>query len=775
MEQVTPVNGRGRVLHWRLALCQAALVGLFSSTGCAQTPADGPVEPQATPAAKPHISAGRAVARPETPAADPRLERAALHMAQRDPRQAAAEFADHDPVTLSPEARYLLGRALLADGRYDAAARALPVSAHGIPKTLWVDVQRDRAKALVKAGECTAASSLLDTLATRDSSDVQLHVWRGQCALREKHFEEAQRALEHALAADPSGKQIDHVGVELDLADALIGGGKSEVALQRLRTLYIEAPGDHRANRIRRTMRTAARSRARFRRALRLDAAEQGKRAAALYQARDFEGAALAYRRMRPPKRRKARADYFHRYGMALFRCRTEYRRAARILAKAATLKGPHQASDAFHAARALARADKDRAAIRAFGRFLKKYPRSKWAPDAAYLRGWLGVRHNFRNASAHLESFVQSALGRRDTTLRSAGLFALAMGEYRKRHMDTAQRRFEEYAQGRGEMVAGRGFYWAGRAAATAKRRGRARKLYEDARQAEPLNYYGLLATLRLQQTGRSPKALLPTASESGPDLAPISLPSPIRFLHRLGLHADAAEALRKEEPHHLAQRRTPLSDVLPWAMRYAELGAHNRAVRLLSPHWPGLRDQPAQGRDRLAWDLLFPRPYAREVLKHCTTHEVDPDLVYSIMRKESLFEPSVVSSANAMGLMQLLPETAAKMADEAPDAFDARRLLVPAENIRFGVKYLGNLLKRYPQHPALAIAAYNAGTGQVDSWLKREKPRNPKAEFPVDEFVERIPITQTRNYVRRVLSNWARYRYLGRRAPATTWKLHL
>jgi soluble lytic murein transglycosylase len=119
-------------------------------------------------------------------------------------------------------------------------------------------------------------------------------------------------------------------------------------------------------------------------------------------------------------------------------------------------------------------------------------------------------------------------------------------------------------------------------------------------------------------------------------------------------------------------------------------------------------------------------------------------------------------VSSADAVGLMQLLPATARKVAQGTELSGEREALFAPGNNIALGVRLLSQLLRRYDGQALLAIAAYNAGEHRIDNWLRQQARVHKSERIPLEAFVESIPITQTRNYVRRVTSFWARYRFL-------------
>jgi soluble lytic murein transglycosylase len=145
-------------------------------------------------------------------------------------------------------------------------------------------------------------------------------------------------------------------------------------------------------------------------------------------------------------------------------------------------------------------------------------------------------------------------------------------------------------------------------------------------------------------------------------------------------------------------------------------------------------------------------------------------PPVVYSVARQESAFEPSAVSRAGAKGLMQMILSTAKRTADHAGVAFDPKRLLNDAAfNAQLAARHLGELLAEQKGSYILTFAAYNAGGKKVKEWIDAYgDPRKPGVD-PID-WIERIPFTETRNYVQRVLENLSVYRVrMGETAPTS------
>ena len=149
---------------------------------------------------------------------------------------------------------------------------------------------------------------------------------------------------------------------------------------------------------------------------------------------------------------------------------------------------------------------------------------------------------------------------------------------------------------------------------------------------------------------------------------------------------------------------------------------------------------------------DLAFPKVTIG-------TDLIEPALAHAIIRQESEFNPKAKSRAGAMGLMQLMPATARHVAKRNDLPYRRHRLTNPAYNISLGTRYLAQMLERYDGSYVLAIASYNAGPGNVDKWIRRfGRPGNSVEQ--VINWIERIPFSETRNYVQRVMENLQIYR---------------
>jgi soluble lytic murein transglycosylase len=149
-------------------------------------------------------------------------------------------------------------------------------------------------------------------------------------------------------------------------------------------------------------------------------------------------------------------------------------------------------------------------------------------------------------------------------------------------------------------------------------------------------------------------------------------------------------------------------------------------------------------------------PRAYAELVERAAHKYGLDPNLLFAVMRVESIYNRRIISTAGAVGLMQIMPHTGHRIASHlGVESFEASDLLDPGLNVEFAGWYLASLLKRFDGRLPLAIASYNGGPHNVRLWMRASPP-----DMPLDAFLERIPFSQTHRYVRRVLTHYAAYR---------------
>jgi soluble lytic murein transglycosylase len=449
----------------------------------------------------------------------------------------------------------------------------------------------------------------------------------------------------------------------------------------------------------------------------------------------------------------RARAD-------VLFKAKSRYQEAAATYGTCSNRGGPHAAEDAFLSARALARAEKDNEAIYAWTKLRERFPKTSWAEQATFFAARTHALHGqWKEASAAFDDYKKSFPGGQSE--KDAERFR-AISHFENKEYKLARRLFEELA---GETTdSSQQARWSLLAALAAREAGdktQATARYLDVARNKPLSYASLVARARLAETQTPfPSTIEPFEGGPAPPPLVVKLPPPVDMLHAMGLDRDAEDFLRERES--LVKGEAPGRGTEALCMAYNMLG---RAKRLhsLALEIPAAMLATAPGpKNRWAWDCAYPEPYAAHVRDDEAKDQLPENLVYAVMRQESGFDPDVVSPAGAVGLMQLMPETARVTAESTHMEHREQDLTVVPHNIALGSHYLHELFvtfdkeKRSKQAAVpLVIASYNAGPEAIVRWLSRSPG------MPLEVFVERIPYTETRGYVVKVLGNLARYGY--------------
>ena len=282
------------------------------------------------------------------------------------------------------------------------------------------------------------------------------------------------------------------------------------------------------------------------------------------------------------------------------------------------------------------------------------------------------------------------------------------------------------------------RGNYWMGRASSGSK----ARKYFKAAA-THSGTYYGQLALVALKKK----QLRVAKTKASSRDRARITANEQLRALNRLeqlGHNSWAARFYR-----HLARTLSSPGELAVLAARAEKRGDFNLALQVgMIAHKRGLKV------DTLNWPLGA-IPSTNALVSN------DKALAYAVSRRESAFNKSAVSPANARGMMQLLPGTAKLMAKKTGQKYSFKALTRNASyNVTLGTAYLDEQLIRFGGSYVMAIAAYNAGPARVDEWIARFGDPRGKPLDKVIDWVEKIPFTETRNYVQRVMESYQVYK---------------
>ena len=269
---------------------------------------------------------------------------------------------------------------------------------------------------------------------------------------------------------------------------------------------------------------------------------------------------------------------------------------------------------------------------------------------------------------------------------------------------------------------------YWAGRAAAADGDTSKAHALYVSVLSSD--NFYSAMAAAHLNRT-LTPNPAPIAAIE--PELSRIAaLPAFVRA-RELQLAGLRNEALTEWQQGIRGLPDTAKPQVLHLGMRW---------------QWYDVSIATATQQKVFAdYSLLYPRPYDADVESAAARTGLPSALVYGVLRQESLYRPDAISSAGAVGLLQLLPETARRTARRAQLPIPRQADLIdPAANIRLGAAHLKELIEMFDGQIPLALAGYNAGPNAALRWL-------PERPIDTDIWIENIPFNETRTYVQRIL----------------------
>jgi soluble lytic murein transglycosylase len=184
----------------------------------------------------------------------------------------------------------------------------------------------------------------------------------------------------------------------------------------------------------------------------------------------------------------------------------------------------------------------------------------------------------------------------------------------------------------------------------------------------------------------------------------------------------------------------------------------APEQGIRYIKGHAPGYLLYPMNDVPGEVWKLAFPLPYREALIRYSNANGLDPYIVAALIRQESEFDARAISRANAYGLTQVLPSTGRELARRVlrTRRFSAAWLFQPEINIQLGTAYLRSLLGSFDNRWEPALAAYNAGRTRAALWFGWQTYREPA------EYVETIPVAETRLYVQLVIRNAAIYRNL-------------
>jgi soluble lytic murein transglycosylase len=651
-----------------------------------------------------------------------------------------------DPVVALTEpergAARALGRAhrALEEGRLDAARAALE-DVHGVPP-LEGYAELVRVRLLMEEGRAREAERLARAAIERSGSEAlsaALAVLRGEALALAGDATGAERVWNEVLAGAAAEDEAVRDSIRLAIVGSRqrTGGLDAEIdprvlldqTYEDVTASTGEVPAEDLPPGLLLEKADAALAAGRSARAVELyDAALSGDRGPALD----------------PATRREAELQRGH----ALFRSRRYTGAAAQFAALLPDVEAR------FWGARSRARSGDVDGALAEFERVVEAEPEGEHAAFASWALYLMGTLHESRGETksaidayqraAAFEGFpdrARDALWREGWAQFRSGAFPDARSTFRR-----LVERFED------PIDRLRPRYWAARAAmasGSSEDSAVGRQELGALAREFPLTYYGWRAQQRLAFED-------PAAGDAPGAIAEGTRGVDSRAIERAALLIEGGlPNLARDELRFAARRANGVLDREQVGILLVRVGDYHRASQLVvSAYADSLARGLQAGRETLWW-LSWPPAYREAVdavfVKEAAVERfpVEPELVWAIMREESHYQVDARSGVGALGLLQLMPETAAELArEQGLEAFDPGDLFDAKTNIALGAAYLARLLGRFDGRLSAAIASYNAGPSRVATWL-----RGDAARLEDDVWVEDIPYDQTRAYVRRVL----------------------
>jgi soluble lytic murein transglycosylase len=482
--------------------------------------------------------------------------------------------------------------------------------------------------------------------------------------------------------------------------------------------------------------------------------AEHQKRAEQLYRGKRYSSAADEYKAMLDMAPANMRSDVLIDYANSLIKT-GQNREAAAVLDRIPD-DGTEAAAEKWYQRLELARSAQDDATLLKTLTYMRtNFPHSLWLESGLLSTGNMYLLRKDYDQAINYYREVQERFP--NGSKASYAHWKYAWLTYRQGRTDEAKKAFARQVElypASAEVP--NAMYWRGRIAEDEHDTATARAYYTKLSDRFKNYYYGVLARKRL--------ALMPAAAPANvAALQQISYPKPYEgdALRTSppddDLHYSRAKLLENAGALDLAVRELqngttegPSWEMLEVARMYTAAGEYFRAMQALKKCVSGYFAMEINQLPAEYWHGLFPRPYWDSLRRQAEQNGLDPYLVSSLIRQESEFNPSAVSHSNALGLMQLLPKTGKGEAKEVGlKGYNSDSLFDPNINIQLGTRYFRKMVDHFNGQVEYALAAYNAGDSRVEEW------RNAGSYRDIDEFVESIPFTETRDYVQAIMRN--------------------
>ena len=447
--------------------------------------------------------------------------------------------------------------------------------------------------------------------------------------------------------------------------------------------------------------------------------------------------------------------------------CRQHPKPSSALFTKLTVSDPEADAERLFYLSQAYRSQKNEIAMLTAIENVAEKYPKSHWTDEALMAAGnYYWVQLERPKAIGYYQRILDSFPAGKNAYNAEWRIAWLAYLEHQPYAGDKITVFLRKYPISGG---ADNALYWLGRDAERSGNPAHARAFYRKASERFPTTYFGQHAALRLEALGPGEENLSDVLAQipAAPPLRPFDEPIPAsvadrwnraQALRTIGFDASAELELKAafattNSPRFLVEAAQAAFDQGHFAagMNYGRLAVPSFEARKFN-------EVPVS-----VWKVLFPFPYESTLRREAERNDFDPMFAAGLIRQESTFQADVVSYANAIGLMQILPKTGRILAKQRKIRYTKASLFDPDINIQLGMLYIADLT-RSTGGLEYAAAAYNAGEDRIALW------KSERSYDEVPELVESIPFTQTRDYVQIVLRNASMYRQIYGDSPKTT-----
>ncbi|MBU0672979.1 MAG: transglycosylase SLT domain-containing protein [Candidatus Margulisbacteria bacterium] len=430
---------------------------------------------------------------------------------------------------------------------------------------------------------------------------------------------------------------------------------------------------------------------------------------------------------------------------------------AAKYFSQAINLDRDSKPEAMFYLALTYDYQNSPRASISLLEKIVASYPNSHSADDAL---SYLGRYYTQMNQTEQaLLTYEKLATSYPNSELFPDIVWLIGNIYYKQGRYEEAYQNFARALELPADKVSDRLLFWAAKCAEKAGKTDKAIMAYKTTVARHDHSYYAYRAREELAKNGISlnPNAI-PDLSEvisdlDGDSVETTSHERKYQELLALDLGDEAVEEAA------FIEEKVPL--IKKEKVSLAKYNAYVMKGKFAKPIWfadkkinDAMLSGSLAGIDPRLWRFSYPRGYWSYVEKYSKMYGLDPHLTYAVIREESRFKSQALSRSRAHGLMQIIPSTGRSISRDLGLSYSRWNMYDPRINIQMGTYYLAGLIRRFNGNISLALAGYNGGPVRVEKWLKKYQ------QFDLDEFVEDIPLWETRNYVKKVMKSYYGYK---------------